>query len=263
MCPACRQEGERKLTDVEIDRWHLWGLILKEESDNPGATQPAARGLLNPNTSLHCQKKILISLYSTRIKYEQRARNQGQVRFWVPRMHLEQINCHIDWLSPELHLCPVSTVKEDNCYEGSWETEALLTAGPWLVKRGQLRTWTQQRWRPFERHLSLFKGARYQQRIQKGKKRRKLVMEICLCKCTHVIALSVFFMTFLYQDPLFVSVLILDAQKRIFKMSLSTMLFLRGCLFRLKCHCLCLFSWCLCWTLHTWIGLSKINKQIK
>lgn len=39
------------------------------------------------------------------------------------------------------------------------------------------------------------------------------------------------------------------------------MLFLHGCLFRLKCHCLCLYSWCLCWTLHTWIGLSQKKKE--
>lgn len=126
MRPACGQEGERKLTDVEIDCWHLRRLILKEQSDNPGATQPAARGLLNPNTSLHCQKNPNFFLLNQN-KVWADARNQGQVRFWVPRMHLEQINCHIDWLSPELHLCPVSTVREDNCYEGAedpgWSNE--------------------------------------------------------------------------------------------------------------------------------------------
>lgn len=129
----------------------------------------------------------------------------------------------------------------------------------WLVKQGQLRTRTQQRWCHSKRCMSFFMRARYCWRKEKGKK------ENCcggFSPNTVTCEFAVFIMT-LYQDPFSVSILTPDAQKRLFKMSLSTMLFLHGCLFWLKCHCLCSFSWCLCWTFHTWGGLSKKTKQNK
>lgn len=87
-------------------------------------------------------------------------------------------------------------------------------------------------------------------------KRGKLVREIFLQKQLHVCVCCVSYDLLVPR-----SIFCVRSNRRCTetdnKMSLSTMLFLHGCLFRLKCHCLCSFSWCLCWTLHTWIGLSK------
>lgn len=62
------------------------------------------------------------------------------------------------WLTvPKVSLMSSVHSERGQMLWGSWETEpAPLTAEPWLVKRGQLRTRTQQRLRLSERHMSLF-----------------------------------------------------------------------------------------------------------
>lgn len=114
--PGLRAAGRRD-GDWCPDHWHLRELILKQP-DNPGATQPAARALLNPNTQVYIFRMILISIPNWDEVWAD-AWNQGRVRSLVPQMHLQLINCHIDWVSPEFHYCPVSTVKEDKCYEAA------------------------------------------------------------------------------------------------------------------------------------------------
>lgn len=175
--------GDRSLTPVGTDPqravWH------------PGATQPAARGLLKPNTSLHCPKNPNFFLLNQN-KVWADARNQGQVRFWVPQMHLQQINCHIDWLSPELHLCPVFTVKEDNCYEGVEIQRLCSQQDPGWSNEDNWGRGHSRDDDPLKDTCLCLKGQDTSREYKREQKRRKLVREICLCKRTHVTVFSVF-----------------------------------------------------------------------
>lgn len=167
----------------------------------------AARPLLNPNAHLCIVRIILISFIPNHNKVWEDA--QGHLRSWVPEMHLQQINCHIDWPSPEFHYCPVSTAKEDKRYEEA-------------AKQRQLRSQQDPGWlnednwghghgkddAPLKDACRLFTRVR---RWQRKEKRRKLGMEIFIQKLLHV-CIFVFFYD-LVPRTISASVLTSDAQK--------------------------------------------------